>query len=225
MLPRLLRTVAWLLTAIALTLAGLGYFIDASEPPHKADLIVSLGGGDGRRIKEAARLWQQGYATSGRFLYTGREIVNPALEPPQRFDKRSYLLSQGIPPDKIRFVPRGIIVNTAEELFFIKAYMLRHGYRSVLIVSSPTHTRRIRLLARWIAGFQKAGLRLYVSSFPDPQWHPWRYLFDPVMRHEVFLEAEKIIYNLLKYAPPTIGETSYGKKRDTKRWRESVERL
>ncbi len=195
-------------------LFSLGYFVDTSEKPVPSDLIVSLGGGDGERIKEAVRLWKEGYSATGKLLYTGRDIVNPALKPPLRFSKEAFLEANGIDRRHRIYVPRGVIVNTAEELFFIKAYILQHGYRSVLVVSSPTHTRRIKTLAKWIARYDDANIALHVTSYPDPKWHPATWFLDKERRNEVFLEIEKLIYNLLKYSPLTIEKTSYAKKQD-----------
>ncbi|RUM63822.1 MAG: hypothetical protein DSZ05_08115, partial [Sulfurospirillum sp.] len=99
-------------TGIALAIA-FGYFMKAADQPHRADLVVSLGGGDGRRIKQALQLWQRGFSASGKFLYTGREIVNPAL--PSAFSKTRFLEQHGVDEKDIIYVPRGVISNTAEE--------------------------------------------------------------------------------------------------------------
>ncbi len=204
--------------AVLLLFLSLGFIVDAGERPVKADLIVSLGGGDGRRIKEALKLWQEGYSRSGKFLYTGRDIVNPALKPPASFSKRTFLLQHGVPAEKIVYVPRGVIFNTAEELFFIRDYMLRHGYKSVLIVSSPEHTGRIRLLGKWLSGFEKAGMKLHTASFHDPTWQRECYFHYCNNRKRAFIEFEKLIYNLLKYSPLTIEKTQYMKKKKSALW-------
>jgi uncharacterized SAM-binding protein YcdF (DUF218 family) len=216
---------AALATLVLLLFLALGYIVDAGQKPVKSDLIVSLGGGDGRRIKEALRLYQKGYSKSGKFLYTGREIVNPALKPPYSFSKHAFLIRNGVPAEKILYVPRGVIFNTAEELFFIRDYMQRHGYKSVLIVSSPEHTGRIHLLGRWVASFDKAGLKLHTASFHKPHWHRATYFLSPANRHAAFLELEKMIYNMLKYSPFTIDETAYAQKRGSELWQEKLREL
>ena len=208
-----------LLFAVGVVL--LGVFMNASQKPQPSDLIVSLGGGDGSRIRHALKLYHSGYSTKGIFLYTGREIVNPALKPPLRFEKRVFLQTHGIPAEKIIYVPRGVIVNTAEELFFLKDFMQKHGYKSALIVSSPYHTRRIRALADYIVGFEKAGLRLSVTGY-KPAIDPLFYLFHEETRNRVWLEFEKMLYNLLKYSPLTIDKTAYAKKRNTPLWQEAL---
>ncbi len=202
-----------------------GYFVDASQPPARSDLIASLGGGDGKRIRKALQLYEQGYSLSGKLLYTGRDVIRPTLKPPQRFSKHALLLSHRLKENQIIYVPSGVITNTAEELFFIRDYMLRHGYRSVMIVSSPIHTRRIRLLARYIARYPKYGLHLTVTSHHNPHWHPGRYIFDPYWRHAVWLEIQKLIYNMLKYSPLTIDKTTYGKKRESPLWQDKLKTL
>lgn len=207
------------------TLFSLGYFVDASEKPRRCDLIVSLGGGDGRRIQEALRLWQAGYSKSGKLLYSGREIVNPALKPPQRFDKKRFLRNGGMHADQILYLPREVSFNTAEELFFVRDLMLRCGLKSVLIVSSPIHTRRIKILGERVAGFRDTGLQLHVTAFRDEHWRPWHYLWEKRWREGVFLEVEKLVYNLLKYSPLTIDETAYAKKRRMPLWQTKLDQL
>jgi uncharacterized SAM-binding protein YcdF (DUF218 family) len=221
-------TLYTLLTLLGLGVAlflSAGYFVDAVQAPKKSDLIVSLGGGDGRRIKEALRLYKLGYSGSQKLLYTGRAIVNPARKLPYRFSKDHFLKSHGLDQKQIVYVPRGVITNTAEELFFVRDYMLKHHYKSVLIVSSPIHTRRIRMLARYLADYRGKGLKLTVTAFKDPNWHPKSYFLTPYWRREVWLEIEKLVYNLLKYSPLTIDKTAYAKKREEPIWLERLKKL
>jgi uncharacterized SAM-binding protein YcdF (DUF218 family) len=51
--------------------------------------------------------------------------------------------------------------NTLDSLRAAAAFMARHGYRSVLLVSDPWHNLRIRRMARDL------GLKAYVSA----TWH------------------------------------------------------
>ncbi len=195
----------------------------ASDQPKKSDLIVSLGGGDGRRIKKALQLYKKGFSKSREILYTGREIVNPAL--PTRFSKSTFLLQGGVKKEYIGFVKRGIIVNTAEELFFIRDYMLAHHYKSVLIISAPVHTRRIKMLAHYITGFEKRGLDYTVSSFDHKKLQHNFYFLNPSIQGSVFLEFEKLIYNLLKYSNFTIQDTAYNRKKESTQWKNAVQSL
>ncbi len=199
----------------------LGYFIDASQKSVKSDLIVSLGGGYGCRIKEALRLYQNGYSNSKKFLYTGREEVHTDLK--TSFSKSEFLLQGGIKKENIVFVKRGIIVNTVEELLFIKAYMERHNYKSVLIVTAPIHTRRVKTLASQIVPFDEAGIKVTVSGCKKAHWNPSSYYQDKETREAVFLEFAKLIYNLVKYSPPLISYTSYAEKKESLLWNEALE--
>ena len=99
--------------------------------------------------------------------------------------------------------------------------MQKHGYKSALIVSSPYHTRRIRALADLIVGFDNAGLRLTVTSY-KPAISPLLYLFHEETRNHVWLEFEKMLYNLLKYSPLTIDKTAYAKKHNTPLWQKAL---
>ncbi len=218
---KIIYTLGFFLVLFIALFLNLGHFIDASQKPIKSDIIVSLGGGDGCRIKKTLSLYQDGYSTSKKFLYTGREIVTPSL--PSRFSKSEYLLQNGVKKENIVFVKRGVIVNTVEELFFIKAYLKRHKYKSVLIISAPIHTRRIKVLASQIAGYNDVNIRYTVSSCEKSWWNPDRYYQDPIIRSSVFLEFKKLIYNLIKYSPPFIKYTSYAKKKNSDLWNDTLE--
>ncbi len=201
----------------------LGYFVDGTQKPKPSDIIVSLGGGDGSRIKKALALYKQGYSTSGKFIYTGYEIVNPALV--SRFNKRQFLIQNGIAKNKIVTIADDLIFNTAEELYFLKSYMQKYNYKSVLIVSSPIHTTRIKILAKYLANFDDSGIKYTVTSFTQDDWDPSSYYQDPWSRKSVFMEFQKLIYNLLKYSPLLIDKTSYAKKKDGSVWKEALKRL
>ena len=56
-----------------------------------------------------------------------------------------------------------------EELLFIKKYMLYNNYKSVLFVSHPQHSRRISVLANFIANYKENDLQFSIVSC-DLEW-------------------------------------------------------
>ena len=113
----------------------LGTFMDASQAPKKADIIVSLGGDDGKRIHKAIELYQQGYSESGLFIYTGR------VQDRDKKQKKIEIppLPQSIDKDKLIHIDIRSSRNTMTELLLIRDFMLKNSYKSVLFILSLIH--------------------------------------------------------------------------------------
>ncbi len=203
---------------------NLGRFVDVTQKPVKADIIVSLGGNYyGCRIKEALSLYKNGYSKSGKFMYTGEDAVHKALEP--SLSKKKYLLNNGVDNKDIIHIDKSIITNTMEEVFFVKKYMLAHQYKSVIFVSHPQHSRRISTLAKTIADYEEAGLNLQVASCNPPWWNRTTYYRNETSFKVTIREIGKLFYNLIKYATPLSHYTNYAKKMENKEWDKAIERL
>ncbi len=199
---------------------NLGRYLDITTEPKKADIIVSLGGASGNRLARAIELYKRGYSRSGILIYTGK----PYFDRNKR-DKRTFLLSKGLHPAQFLHISNKECHNTMEELFMIRDFLLQNNLKSVLFITHPFHSRRISLLAEWIAGYQKAGLSWQVSSFPLSWWNRRHYYRNPIARKAAFKEMIKQPYNLLKYSPLTIRYTQYAKKRNDGRWERSLQRI
>ena len=188
--------------AIALLFAlNLGRILDVSEPPEKADIIVALGGGRvNERVGKALKLWKSGYSKSGQLMINGYSYVKYGSKPPKivfNTPAKRYLQRHGFPMEKLVFMVNA--PNTMGEVRFVKRYLLDHKMRSVMIVSSPPHTRRIRMLAR-LAGYEKAGLHLNVVGTSPRWWDRNRWWHNRYARAAVLNEVFKIPFNYIKYS-------------------------
>jgi uncharacterized SAM-binding protein YcdF (DUF218 family) len=121
-----------------------------SEPPRAVDAIVVFGGGVGEsgeagggyqeRVVAAVDLYRAGYAraivfSSGfRFAMREAEVM------------RDLAIANGIPAEAISLEDRA--ANTHENVMFSDAILQKHGWKSVLLVSSPYHMRRAMLTWR-----------------------------------------------------------------------------
>lgn len=200
---------------------NLGNFIDVTEEPKKVDIIVSLGGDySGCRLKKAVSLYKDGVSKSDMFVYTGADTAGASLKDVD--SRKQYLLNQNIKKEDILHISKKLITNTMEEIFFIKKYMLHHGYKSVIFVSHPQHSRRISSLANLIAGYKDAGLSLSIVSCNPGWWKKSMYYTSRTSFLVTMHEMEKLFYNLLKYSPPLIGFTSYKKNNKDSLWDESI---
>jgi uncharacterized SAM-binding protein YcdF (DUF218 family) len=144
-----------LLTAAALALWAIpaaGPLLVVADPvPPTADAIVVLAGSVRDRALEAARLYREGRAP--RVVVT-REAL-PSGEVPLRDAgvelpeadalTRSALIPLGVPPRAITTLRRRTY-STASEATTVARWACARGIRSLIVVTSPPHTRRARLV-------------------------------------------------------------------------------
>lgn len=156
---------------------GAGRWLVREDPLTPAEEIVVLSGSMPARAEEAGRIFRMGYAheiwvsrpespsaelESQGIHYLGEEEYN-----------RQVLLHEGVPEANVHIFPQPI-ANTEEEIREISEQLRRDGKASVIIVTSPQHTRRVRTLWRKLAG---NGLRLTVRGAPQDPFeadHWWR---------------------------------------------------
>jgi uncharacterized SAM-binding protein YcdF (DUF218 family) len=185
---RKFRIAALVLLVIACALAvlafrGAGRWLIREDALAPADEIAVLNGGMPARAEEAGKVFREGYA---------REIwVSQGESPRQTLESqgihylgeedydRAILLHEGVPEADVHIFPQPI-VNTEDEVREISAQMRRDGKTSVIIVTSPQHTRRVRTLWRKLAG---NGLKPIVHGAPEDPFDPDHWWRDT---HDVF---------------------------------------
>lgn len=135
------------------------------EPPKLVDAIVVFAGGVGEsgmaaggyqeRVKQAVDLYHEGKARwlifSSGYVFAFREAEV----------MRELAVSHGVPTSAIILETKA--ANTYENVAFVKKILDQEQWRSVLLVSSPYHTRRA--LLTW----QKVAPGVQVISVPVPQ--------------------------------------------------------
>jgi len=147
---RLVLAVALVVAIVGggLGLRGLGAALVVAEPLKPADAIFVLDGGTPTRELEAAALYRQGYAP--------RIVVTRARDPIPRARKASgdlppqehavqILRNLGVPETAIVRLTEEV-ENTLQELTADFAYARAHGIRRAILVTSPNHTRRVRVI-------------------------------------------------------------------------------
>lgn len=206
-----------------LVFLNLGRFIDVTQKPVQADIIVSLGGDSGCRIKTALSLYKNGFSKSDKIIYTGRGNIRKGLEPSLSIKK--YLLNNGVQNKNIIHIDKSIIANTMEEVYFIKKYMLTHDYKSVIFVSHPQHSRRISTLAKAVAKYEEACLHLMVASCNPKWWNREAYYTNKTSFQVTMIESGKLLYNLLKYGTPLLNYTKYTIKMQNREWDKALDQL
>ena len=138
------------------------------EPLASADALVVMAGAPvySERLQHAVALFRAGYGTrilltnDGMQGYWSRELQrNPAS-----VERAAAALERGgVPRDKIEVLPR-VVRGTIDEALALKAYVTAHGIRSLLVVTSPYHSRR----AVWTLRHVLRGEGIVVGIEPTP---------------------------------------------------------
>ena len=197
-----------LLIFMILIIKNMGNFIDITEKAKKSDIIVSLGGDEGCRLKKTLELYKDNISNSKKIIYTGSDsIITSFSKAGSRYD---YFKNHGIKEKDIIHIKGA--TNTMEELFYLKNYMLKHHYNSVIFVSHPFHSRRIISLAKYIANYNQANIRVSVVSCDFNKWNKNNYYLNKQNFIATLSETIKLIYNLIKYSPLFINFTNYADK-------------
>jgi len=118
------------------------------------DMIVSLGGGTGSRVKKAWELQEKGYSKSDKLLITGIPI-NP--ETVIHINPRLKYLKQH---PEIHYIPVSVTEDdsTWEEALYLKRMMIKKHYKHIMIVTHPLHSGRVKMSLERVAHFKSSGL-------------------------------------------------------------------
>lgn len=121
---------------IFILLSKLGYFLDLTkENIPEANILVSLGGDNGNRIKKTLELYENNYSTSKKIIITGIDNFDSTMKIYELEWRASYLVKKGLKIENIIFNTKA--QNTLEEILFIRDYMKNNEYNNLIIVSDP----------------------------------------------------------------------------------------
>ena len=204
----LLSLLALLLGSIGLYFAG--HWLVLDEGPAPADLIVLLGG-DLSRPLYGADLYHRGYA---KRIAVSRPAPQPQTEnlrplgirlPRQDEQYREILQRKGVPAKAVSVFGEGNL-STVQEAETLAAFLGRQPAR-LLIVTSPYHTRRVKIVFTRL--LPQAGIRVLASPYEE---FPQQWWTDRNTAVNVVLETAKLLYYYLGGAfwalPPTEGKTT-----------------
>ena len=180
------------LSAAALGYAGL--WLQLSENPRSADAIVVLAGSFERSIY-AADLYQQRYAPKIYLSIPAREMEARHLEElgivlAQEVDiHRQILLKKGVPAqDTLTFGQESL--STAQEAAALRTRFTKPG-SSLLVVTSPYHTRRAKLILERAFAGTDVGIIVVATPYEEFRKDWWR---SRDSARNTLLELAKIAY-------------------------------
>lgn len=182
-------------------LTSLGRFLVVEQTPSKSDLIVCLAGGNIERGLGAAELYRKGFAP--RIFISPEEppdgldlLREKGIEYPQTIDLFITLLQKLDVPRSAILKGDGFSGSTIAEARMVGDLMMRENYHSLILVTSPSHSRRAYLTFKKVLEDQKIRVQVFptpYSNFRAEEW--WRHR--KYMR-EVILEYQKLVYYYLK---------------------------
>lgn len=163
-------------------LTGLADHLIVNDTIKPADVIIVLSGDDnGERVAEAVKLYREGRAP--KIIMSGGPLAW-RLTAAEWMKKQAVY--EGVPASAILLQDRSR--STIDDAQFTKGLLKGLGAKSVILVTSPTHTRRAKMV------FQKnlAGSGIKVAVRPvrqsefdrqgwwrrhqDTQWVIWEYV-------------------------------------------------
>ena len=181
----MLASLLLLVTVVFLGAKHVAAWTVVTSAPIKADAIVVLGGGDGSRLRAGLRHYDQGYAP--RLVLVDRSKAD------WLHITRNLCRECDLDGKDVTFLDGSVSTQTDAELTL--AHCRRNGLKSVLVVTSPYHTRRAQLVFADIHG--PAGVDATVVSSGDytkyvPPTEQWWH--DQHTLEFVWLEVGKILY-------------------------------
>jgi uncharacterized SAM-binding protein YcdF (DUF218 family) len=175
--PILLILLVGLIVFAAIIFLSVGQWLVVEDPLDKADAIVILSGRIPVRAKEAARLYNAGYAPQVWLTRTNEpaaslQEMHIAYLGEDFFNTR-VLMHEGVPSNAIH-VLEPPIDNTADEIRVIATELEREKGAAVIIVTTKAHTRRVRTLWKKLSGGRGRAIVRAASSDPFEPGHWWR---------------------------------------------------
>lgn len=174
---------------------NLGNFLDLTTEPKQSDIIVVLGGGKDARIKKGLELYKENISKSNQIIFPHKNFTNVVLSKNYLED---FIKEHKINESMIIYLER--LPNTMEELIEVKKILNKNHFKSVLFVTHPTHTLRIKLLANLLEDYEKEDIKInFVSADHTKVWSSQYYFLELESIKLVFSEYLKIVYNFIKY--------------------------
>lgn len=165
------------LVLVLVAFLGVGRWLVVEDPLAKARAIAVLSGRMPMRALEAAKLYREGYAPEVWLTHTAEpgeslKAMGIPFEGEEVYSAR-VLIHEGVPAEAVHVLDPPI-VNTADEVRVISKVLEREEQRSVILVTTKPHTRRVRLLWRKLAPAESRAIVRAAAADPFNPRHWWR---------------------------------------------------
>jgi uncharacterized SAM-binding protein YcdF (DUF218 family) len=120
------------------------YYKDELKP---ADVIVILSGEETERVEYGVKLFKEGWARKNRMILSGGPVSWKHTYASLMQEHALYL---GVPKKDILLEDKS--TSTEENALFTKEILKRNGYSSLILVTSPYHSKRAFKIFKKIMG-------------------------------------------------------------------------
>jgi uncharacterized SAM-binding protein YcdF (DUF218 family) len=172
--------------------SAIGQWLMVTDPLEPATAVVVLSGRVPFRAMEAASIYRDGLALE---VWLTKEVVHPEEQALARLGvavvreeayNREVLERMRVKPEAIRLLGDGVW-NTVDEVRLIAGELGRAGGDRVIIVTSKTHSRRVRATWAAIVGASPKAIIRYAREEPYDARGWWRNTRDALdVSREVF---------------------------------------
>lgn len=201
-----LVVLASVLTLVALRdrwLAQIGEFLIVADPVQPANAVVPLAG-ELSRVSDAAELLKRKQAHW--FVITDMWVGDP--NPTRRYAEsvKEMAIERGVPPDQILIAP-GVAATTYQEAVNLRQFAQDRHWSSIIVVTSPYHTRRARLILGHV--FRDTPVVVAVRPVYDHWYRPEGWWLDEEGREVTLEEYLKLVLFLVGYHELPVSHTPH----------------
>jgi uncharacterized SAM-binding protein YcdF (DUF218 family) len=182
-----------LLIQYRLWLPEIGRYLVVADPLQRADAIVPLAG-ERSRVFYAADLYREGLAPWFGITEMWVGNPNPVISYVQSVTGQT--LDAGVPRERIAYAA-GQAVSTYEEAWNLRQLALARGWHSLIVVTSPFHTRRARLILHEV--FSGTGISIIIRPVPAHWYDPAKWWTTAAGRQITLEEYLKLAAHAVGY--------------------------
>jgi len=164
---------------------------------QNSDAVVVLGGTAPSRVMEAIDLYNSGYVSSiiitrgglpeGADYLRSKNIIYP-----EEADLNKMIANKlGIGAKNLILLP-GRVYSTKEEAEFIKEYAIKKGYKSIIVTTSKSHSKRAEIIFSRV--FKYTGIKLIIRPTKYDSFDPRNLNINKNHWKNVVLEYQKLFY-------------------------------
>jgi uncharacterized SAM-binding protein YcdF (DUF218 family) len=183
-------------------LMKLGQYLVVEHKAKKADLIVCLAGGNVDRSLAAVDAYRQGLAP---YIFRAQEAKPDGLDYlkrqvedyPTDFDLFKLAMRGFGIPDNVILTSDKRVDSTIDEARVVRKAVLDRGFKSVIIVTSPIHSRRAWLTFKKV--FEDDNVEMISIPSRYQLFNPQAWWKERKYAREVIIEYEKLIYYRFAY--------------------------
>lgn len=183
-----------------LILMRVGAYLVVSHELERSDLIVCLSGRAVERGLTAADVYGDGFAPK---VFIAAEpppdgyqaIIDHGIDVPESIDVLRRILTQMGVPEEAVVEGEMPAWSTMAEAMMVKSFIMEEGLASIILITSPTHTRRAWWTFRSVLENDGVEVRMHPASYSEFRAEDWwktrRYA------REVILEYQKLIFYII----------------------------